>query len=685
MSEKLRAVTSTARLIAEGEVIADRFTLGELVGEGPFGQVYRAGDELTETKVALKVFEPDLLETPPDEEQFLEATGKARKLTQRNVVRVHDSGMSRGFPWVSMQYLEGLSLRKTLEMRERKGERFDLEEAEPLVSQVTMALQHIGRQSVVGDLKPSNIFFLPDLVKVTDGYVMSALPTEAFVRRLDDSRYLAPEIREAPGEADARADVYSLGVILGEMVFGPEYTPGTTEFADDFEQALDRLCHRATAEQPGERYDNLETLSEDVSTLVDTGHLLEHPGTGTAAGGRPEPPADPASGMTSDQMSTREYQRGDGPDPTPPDAPTEAPAASQSSASSAGEPTQRAQPESAASEQQEDRRSGTAPHRIALAGLAVVAAIGIIVGIVTGWGGGDGDGQQDVVSIPGGSDGGETASGATAKQSGDASSEALASAAQKMDAAVAGASGEADVRAGEAVDAASQQTASDEQTDGDDTASDEQTETASSKTSAEAEDPQTGASETGGKRAGSDSEEKAAGQPSGAKSGAGAEPERSAGDGECPAGMVEVGGDTAYCIDRYEYPGAGSKPMTNTTWFEAKSACEDQGKRLCTLREWRRACGSKYPWGGSWDATKCNTADKAGFGRSLRPTGEQESCRSYSGTYDMVGNAFEWTKDQKVAGGGFRSGPQTASCRYSSPKAPGSSSASIGFRCCADP
>jgi formylglycine-generating enzyme required for sulfatase activity len=51
----------------------------------------------------------------------------------------------------------------------------------------------------------------------------------------------------------------------------------------------------------------------------------------------------------------------------------------------------------------------------------------------------------------------------------------------------------------------------------------------------------------------------------------------------------------------------------------------------------------------------------------------------------MVGNAHEWVKEQKIVGGGFDSGPDVATCRYSSPKAPGSSSGNIGFRCCARP
>jgi len=155
---------------------------------------------------------------------------------------------------------------------------------------------------------------------------------------------------------------------------------------------------------------------------------------------------------------------------------------------------------------------------------------------------------------------------------------------------------------------------------------------------------------------------------------------------ECPEGMALVETDSGnYCLDRYEYPGPGQKPRTNVTWFDAQSKCESNGKRLCTLAEFRRACGTKYPWGDSWDASKCNTADADGFPRSLAASGEFKECRSWLGVYDMVGNAHEWVKEKKIAGGGFDSGSKYAQCGNVSTKSPGSAAKTVGFRCCAAP
>lgn len=139
-----------------------------------------------------------------------------------------------------------------------------------------------------------------------------------------------------------------------------------------------------------------------------------------------------------------------------------------------------------------------------------------------------------------------------------------------------------------------------------------------------------------------------------------------------------------FCVDRYEFPGGGRVPKTGISWFGADQACKRQGKRLCQTKEWQRACGAKYPWGRTWNANKCNTEDKDELERSIAAAGSFKGCKA-RGIYDMVGNVSEWTAGQQVAGGDFRSGPKRAQCYYASRKSPGSSSGSVGFRCCADP
>ena len=137
----------------------------------------------------------------------------------------------------------------------------------------------------------------------------------------------------------------------------------------------------------------------------------------------------------------------------------------------------------------------------------------------------------------------------------------------------------------------------------------------------------------------------------------------------------------AYCIDRYEYPGKGSKPKTNVSWDAANGACQAKGKRLCQNWEWKTACGGKYPYGRSFDPDSCNTVDDDGLEQEVLPAGSKPKCKG-RGLYDMVGNVAEWTAQKTVNGGDCYKTAEEATC-YRSVKRFGGSGY-VGFRCCAD-
>lgn len=741
MSQELKAVDDEDRqMFSSGDTVADRFDIEELVDSGPFGEVYRARDTVIETDVALKIFEQEVVDRPPEREEFLAATRSARAMTQKNVVRIHDSGVYEDYPWVSMQYLEGLTLAKTLGLREKKDERFTVEELEPVVTQITLALQHIGREFPNGNLKPTNIFFLPDLLKVTDGYMLAALPGEVFADRLEDSKYLAPELHTSTDEADVRCDVYSLGMIIGEMIFGPDYTPGTDEIEDPKLSAVDALCRRATAFDSSERYPSVEALSEDFSTLVDTGQLLERGAAMTVGEGADNPPAPPPGGSADsidteapeerpgfgefpeDEIATEDYERShqsgradealpptneverseypptpesEAPEAEPADTSVE-PAPEPESAEPAGpeQPTEKhdeadearatSPPSSSAEEDDED-----SPVMFIAGGLAVVVAVALGIFTLTG----SDEGGDEVVDI---SDESKQAQSAEAAESTDQenkgepeheeqegpSGETVAESVDEAKTELASAFEAAGEKAHTKAEGLAEKKEEDDEEKADREEAGEETAAGSSTTASRGAGDGTGGS--GGSRSSDDT--KSAGTATGRSGGQEEEAEKSEQGTDCSSGMALVERDDGnFCIDRFEYPGRNKTPMNNATWFEAKSECQSQGKRLCKLREWRRACGAKYPYGSEWDPSKCNTQDQAGFPRSLAASGKFDECRSWSGAYDMVGNVLEWVKEQKVVGGGFGGGPDVASCRYASAKAPGSASRSVGFRCCADP
>ncbi len=717
MTMELKAIDISGQLFPPGEVVAGRFRLGEMIGQGPFGQVFKAHDTLADTDVALKVFAPDVLRNPMEQERFLNATRSARALTQRNVVRIHDSGVHKDHAWISMQHLEGLSLRKLLDLRKVKGEGFSLEEIEPIIGQITLALQHIGRERPHGNLKPENIVFLPDLIKVTDSYIIAAIAPDIFRNRLEKSAYLAPELRMGADGSDARCDVYSVGQIIGEMYYG-DVNSSSAPIRND---ALDALYKRATAADVSARYASVEQLAEDLGTLLDTGMLLqmrEHgvvvpPAPGVSGGGgRVAPPLPPMNLDTSveptiseEDIATLEVRR-DGAnrpvvanDPELGDLlatieadrsqklPLSMPERLESREESGRVTTVVGVGAGSASGAQKETSRG--PMLMAVAA-GVIALIIIAIVMMK-------KPENEVVAL---GDGTATTGERAAVQPADqaiAESEKPADLSSAMLAAndvVLGstlskseeeAAAAAALQAKELEDAAKQAEAA--AVVAENSGSSAVAPTVADRGARPADTSSTASVATGAPARDAAAKPPVVKEPAVKAPTATAEaPKVAPGNGsDCPSGMVLIKSKKGnYCVDAYEYPGKGSTPKTQTSWFDARKQCISQDKRLCGLAEWKQACGSKYPYGSTFNPDSCNTADEDGFERSLAKAGSFSSCRSRSGAFDMSGNVHEWVEEQRVAGGGFDSDETVASCGYSSPKAAGSSSGTIGFRCCAD-
>lgn len=148
---------------------------------------------------------------------------------------------------------------------------------------------------------------------------------------------------------------------------------------------------------------------------------------------------------------------------------------------------------------------------------------------------------------------------------------------------------------------------------------------------------------------------------------------------------IEDGGE-GYFIDKYEYPNVeGEKPTAGMNLDMAKENCQQQGKRLCTSFEWRRACMGKEPlrfgYGENYSPTKCYTNTQLSSGhnsikevlRSLEVSGQKDGCKSADGVFDMVGNLEEWVlddfngRDGSLEGGAWYTFKEYADCtgRYS--------------------
>lgn len=744
---ELKAVDFSGIYFPPGEVIAERFKLAEKIGEGPFGQVFRAEDILIEADVAIKVFDKTLLSNPLHEEQFLKATRRARALTQKNVVRLHDSGVHKDHPWVSMQYLEGLNLRKVVSLRFERRERFKPEELEPILAQITLALQHVARDFAHGDLKPENVIFLPDLLKVTDSYLLSALPGKAFAQRNEKSPFVAPELLNGDfgQEADPRCDVYSVGAIIGFMLFGENYNPGDSRDKPGRLGAMDALCRRAMAFDPMERYRSVESLNEDFTSIIDTGaHLRRDSGIQGKLERPHAPPAPPSSPPSSLNKAAP------APPPAPPGSSKESSPLDVETPMDIGRPPKQEEsfdgddflleeisvPESTLEfdrsqhksdlgnllptnevdrsalpslEERQSERSkdtvvvsrmpeedkkkgvvvptakGSPPSTInkkrkgseVLVVISVLAVLVLILFFFFSNGNEDGPGAversetAEVVDVPEETLDGESETGEDHTALSNAIDGGKEEVAQAHSSATSASSVRAEELAAQAEAEALREAA----------LAVEQEAAASAQTGqvAQVEDRGGRASEPSGRTQQGSAAAPAPAPAPAATSG----PARGT---SCPSGMVLVRrGDGNVCIDAYEYPGRGQTPRVRASWFDARRTCENQGKRLCSLSEWRSACGRAFPYGNQFDPDRCNTADEDGFARSLAAAGAFPQCRSASGAYDMSGNVHEWVEEQRVAGGGYDSEADLASCRYSSPKAPGSTDPNVGFRCCVDP
>ncbi len=258
--------------------------LGEL-GRGAMGVVYRAIDPMIEREVALKTLHRDLQADIASEVRvrFLREARSAGRLNHPNIVTVFDVGEDGGAAYMAMELLEGPSLQQML----KEAQRIPFHTAADIVAQVADALHHAHQFKVVHrDVKPANVVVSPSgRAKLTDfgvAYVPASDVTQHGTA-LGSPRYMAPE--QVLGQPiDARADIFSLGVVLYELLTRrtPFEWPGdTTVYAlmqriagephpplRQIDAAIpagfDRIMDHALAKRPQDRYQSAAELAADL-------------------------------------------------------------------------------------------------------------------------------------------------------------------------------------------------------------------------------------------------------------------------------------------------------------------------------------------------------------------------------------------------------------------------------------
>jgi serine/threonine-protein kinase len=276
--------------LQRGDVFADRYEILGTLGKGGMGVVYRARDRQLDELVALKLLRPEALATDPTLlDRFKQEIKLARRITHRNVLRTHDFGETGGVPFISMEYLEGVTLKDLVKSRGA----LPLGVGLGVATQMCPGLGAAHDTGVVHrDIKPQNMLILPETgeLKIMDFGISrrttvepgtSGLTTAGTVMGTPD--YMPPE--QAQGKpADFRSDLYSLAVVFFETFTGTLPFKGENPMAvvvahiqqpaprprsvnPKLSAELEALILKGLAKDPAKRWQTTTELLEALSAL----------------------------------------------------------------------------------------------------------------------------------------------------------------------------------------------------------------------------------------------------------------------------------------------------------------------------------------------------------------------------------------------------------------------------------
>src|SRR5688572_14746219 len=266
--------TQGAPGVLTGTVLSGRYRLESKLGSGGMSTVYLALDETLERYVAIKVLHREMSDEPDQLERFRREARAVAQLSHPNVVAVIDAGDDKGHPYIVFEYVEGETLKQRID---RLG-RLPLDEAAAYSIEIGRGLQaaHLA-QMVHRDVKPQNVLIDAEgRAKVTDFGIALSMEADGLTktgRVLGTTDYVSPE--QAMGrDVDARSDIYSLGILLYEMLIGEvpfkaetlvgvamkhvnEPLPEVQRRRPGVSAALASVVERATEKEPKMRYPDM--------------------------------------------------------------------------------------------------------------------------------------------------------------------------------------------------------------------------------------------------------------------------------------------------------------------------------------------------------------------------------------------------------------------------------------------
>lgn len=266
-------------MLKNGTYIADRYEVVGQIGTGGMSDVYKAKDHTLGRYVAIKVLKEEFSEDTNFVTKFRSEAQAAAGLEHPNIVNIYDVGSENGIHYIVMEYVEGITLKTYIE---KKGQ-LNYKETLSIAIQVSRGIQAAHAKHIIHrDIKPQNIIISTDgKVKVTDFGIARAVSEHTIHSDVMGSVHYASPEQARNGYVSNRSDIYSLGIVMYEMVTGrvpfdgdstvavaiqhlqDEMVPPST-YAPNLPISLEKIIQKCTQKSPDRRYDSMESLLIDL-------------------------------------------------------------------------------------------------------------------------------------------------------------------------------------------------------------------------------------------------------------------------------------------------------------------------------------------------------------------------------------------------------------------------------------
>ena len=266
-------------MIKVGTIVGDRYEILEKIGTGGMAEVFKGKDHKLNRFVAVKVLKPEFSEDVGFVTKFRTEAQSAAALQHPNIVNIYDVGSENGLHYIVMEYVEGITLKTYIE---KKGQ-LSFKEAVSIAIQVGRGIEAAHNNQIIHrDIKPQNIMISTEgKVKVMDFGIARAASSNTISSDVMGSvHYSSPE-QARNGFVDGKSDIYSLGIVMYEMVTGRVPFDGDTTvavaiqhlqeemvkpsvYAPNLPISMEKIILKCTQKNPDRRYENMSALLSDL-------------------------------------------------------------------------------------------------------------------------------------------------------------------------------------------------------------------------------------------------------------------------------------------------------------------------------------------------------------------------------------------------------------------------------------